>query len=207
MSNNDFLFVGGWYDDLYEMKSCSRHLTFKTALNLFLQNGKDYILETGCVRLEEDYGAGYSTYIFGDFCMHYSKRLFTVDIDQTNMNVCRLITQEFERFTSYNVCDSIKFLEEFKDWDKVGLLYLDSLDADLDGGEPIEAQMHQRQEFLAIEDKLTSGTVLLLDDNKVATFLGTLINGKTKLVKEYLANKPDEWMLVLDYQQSVWLKR
>lgn len=88
----DFVYINNWYDKEYEKKSNTifhrRHTTFKIALNLFLQRGHSTILETGCVREPNDFGSGYSTYIFGDICSRYNKQLVSIDNTEEHLNRC-----------------------------------------------------------------------------------------------------------------------
>jgi hypothetical protein len=88
--------------------------------------------------------------------------------------------------------------------DQVDLIYLDSLDYPIgtDAGNIAmqdAAQKHNLAEFIAIEDRLTEKTIVLLDDN---TLPG---GGKPKLLKDYLIAK--EWICLLDYQQSLFVKK
>src|SRR3990167_6043856 len=89
----EFLFVdNNWFREKYEAKlsaHSSRYWTFKTALNLMLQRGGTRIVETGCVRQEEDYGAGNSTLIFADFAHRYGGSLVSIDNDEGHAGICR----------------------------------------------------------------------------------------------------------------------
>ena len=56
-------------------RSDGRFPTFVKALELLTKyNGKN-IVETGCVRQEDDWGAGYSTVIFGRYCKEFGARV------------------------------------------------------------------------------------------------------------------------------------
>jgi hypothetical protein len=160
---DDFLFINNWFEQKYKVKSDGRYITFKTALNLFKQTGGENIVETGTTRMVEDYGAGYSTVLFGDFISHYGGHLWTVDINRDNMDVCRLITAPIQKFISYEISDSHQFLKTFNH--KIDLLYLDSFDYPLDGSDPKPCQEHQLIEFGLAEKNLTDQSIVLLDDN------------------------------------------
>lgn len=193
----DFLFANNWFQEKYTKKLEDRFSTFKTALNLFLQNDGQIIVETGTVRVIEDWSAGYSTYIFGDFCQKYNKHLYTVDINPANLSVSQNVTQPFKDYITYVLEDSIQFLDKFKL--PIDLLYLDSLDCDIDpDANNIIPQTHQLNELKTVYNKLPDHCIILLDD---CIFKN---GGKCKLTREFLLDKG--WTLVFDYHQSLWIR-
>lgn len=192
---NDFTPVGSWFDQKYKTCLGERFPTFKLALNLYHTFGGKHIVETGTTRMEEDWGAGSSTILFGEYVTHYTGHVWTVDISPHNIDVCRKVTGDNPQI-SYVVSDSLVFLSTF---DKpIDLLYLDSYDFPLDGSDPIPCQEHQLKEFKLVEHLMTPYSVVLLDDN------GLPGGGKTAITKPYLAEKG--WVCLLDSQQSVWAK-
>lgn len=193
MSN--FLFINNWFDLKYKAKSDGRYPTFKLALNLFIQRGGKNILETGTTRQVEDYGAGYSTVLFGDLISTYGGHVWTIDLSQDNMDVCKLVTEPYKDNISYIVSDSHAYLALHKD--PIDLLYLDSYDYPLDGTDPTPCQEHQLKEFKLAEPNLHNKTIVLLDDNNFDN------GGKTKLTKAYLLEKG--WTCLLDLQQSIFI--
>lgn len=62
---------------------------------------------------------------------------------------------------NYNISDSIKFLEEYSG--SPNLVHLDSFDLDLTN--PIPSMLHCWLEFVAIRDKMPSGSIIIIDDN------------------------------------------
>ena len=139
-----------------------------------------------------------STLLFADYVSHQKFGIvYTADILPEAMEQCKIVTAEFKDSISYIVEDSISFLKRYTG-SEIDLLYLDSLDYPL-GGDPTECQEFQLKEFKTIEDKLSPKCVVLLDDNNLPG------GGKTKLTKEYLIEKG--WTCVLDYQQSVFIRR
>lgn len=196
----DFLF---WGSDWLYLKFCRienvrgpRYVTLKAALNMFLQNDGKIIVETGTQRVIDDPG-GCSTILFGAFCERYKKRLITVDNVVKHMETSKQATQEYKDCITYVLMESVKFLSEFKG--EIDLLYLDSLDCPFPPGDATEAQIHNLNELKAAYDKLHKGSILLLDDNDFEN------GGKTRLSKNFLL-KTGEWMLILDYAQSLWVK-
>lgn len=200
---DDFLFSGNWFEKKYKDLSSGRYPTFKGALNLIHQGKMTpkeelIIVETGTTRFPDDWGAGMSTILFGDYLKHYGGRLYTVDISKDNIETCKKITKEFSNFIEYVVADSHEFLSNFHQ--KIDLLYLDSLDYPLKPEEgPVEVcQQHQLREYELAKHKLTGNwSVVLLDDNDLPE------GGKCKLTKHRLLE--DLFINVVDTQQSLWL--
>jgi len=192
-----------WEDDWLRQKygyleavKSRKYCTFKAALNLFLQNNGQIIVETGTQRLKDDVG-GCSTTLFGAFCKTYNKTLYTVDNDPKHLEISKELTQEFKDHIVYVLSDSVEFLEKFDE--PIDLLYLDSLDCPLPPADATESQLHQLREIKAAYPKLHKGSVVLLDDNDFTN------GGKTRLSKRWLF-KTREFLLILDDKQSLWLK-
>jgi hypothetical protein len=198
--DGDFLFIEhDWLRNRFshlEFVQSPKYPTFKAALNLFLQNNGQIIVETGTQRLKDDPG-GSSTTLFGAFCKKYGTKLFTVDVDPANMKVSKDCTKAFKDFISYVLMDSVKFLKEFPQ--KIDLLYLDSLDCPLPPSDATEAQTHNLNELKAAYPKLHKGSIILIDDNVFSN------GGKTRLSKQFLL-KSQEWYCILDDGQTLWVK-
>jgi hypothetical protein len=201
--NEDFLYVNGWFETKYMGNLSSRYMTMKVALNLLLQRKGKLILETGTMRQPNDWGAGCSTLVFGDFCKRYGLKLITIDISPVNMEVALQETKEFAECIFYIVSDSIKFLETYPDDEPIDLLYLDSLDCPIEGKEGdrnlVNAQQHNLKELKAALTRLHNGSIILVDDNNFPN------GGKAKETKKYLMEVG--WVCVLDYQQTLWIRR
>lgn len=198
MNIEEFVYVNSWFETKYKEGLDARYFTFKVALNLFLQLGGNNIIETGCQRMVDDWGGGCSTLIFGNFCVKYNKQLWTVDLNYKNLEVAKQATAEYKSHITYCLHDSLAFLEAF---DKpIDFLYLDSFDCSIDplvGSAP--AQQHQLAELKIALPKLSSNCIIGLDDNNFPD------GGKTKLSKQYLLN--NGWMCILDYQQTIWIRK
>jgi hypothetical protein len=226
---DEFIKAWSWFDWEYRILDVLRFTTMKASLNLFRQYNGKTIVETGTTRFPNDWGAGMSTLLFGHYCHKYGGKVTTVDIEQGAIDVCRQVTEKFASAIDYVLSDSIVFLNNYKG-PKIDLLYLDSYDYpfgvllnDFGGSEhlveaeykmlrtPFEdiwtkygdvilpCQEFQLSEFKLAEKHLSEHAVVLLDDNELPG------GGKTRLTKEYLITKP-EWKLVLDLQQSLWVK-
>lgn len=195
MIDNFGFLENDWFKKKYYDRLGYRFWSFKIALNLFLQFGEKVIVETGTIRMQNDIGGGYSTYIFGDFCKHYDKKLITVDIEPKNIEVSKQETMDFADVITYVTSDSVPYLQGYGG--KIGLLYLDSMDCPEDS-DATEAQQHNLNELKAAWDKLSSNAVVLIDDNNFAN------GGKTRLSKSFL--KDNGWKLLMDYQQTLWVR-
>lgn len=187
-----------------------RTATMRMALDLFGQRGGQVIVETGCVRQDDDWsGAGMSTVVFGDYLSTHGGHLWTVDNDQAHLETARDLTRAYRPYTSYVLADSVEFLRSFRS--EIDLLYLDSLDypygtlLDIYGGREdlerakallaelgdaevvrrhreiiIESQTHAMNEVLAASHCLDDASLVLIDD---AALPG---GGKARLAKSIL---------------------
>ncbi len=173
-----------------------RFHTQRIALNLLNQFATTpFILETGCIRLPDDWGAGMSTMVFGEYVKNHGGRITTVDNSEINMNVCRELTKEYADFITYVVSDSLAFLPTITD--KIDFLYLDSYDCPPEG-DATAAQEHNLKEFKFCERNLNDRAVIVIDD------VGFANGGKGAKTHEYLIEHG--YLLVYKHQQSVWLK-
>lgn len=116
--------------DPYKDALDQRYPTMELALRLFAGRGGKTIVETGSVRMAEDWGAGMSTVIFGEFVSKHGGHLWTVDNDSSHLATCRQLTAEYAAHITYCESDSVEFLAQ---WARRGsrpidLLYLDSWD-------------------------------------------------------------------------------
>lgn len=183
-----------------------RYHTFQLAMNWLNQLVKDpVIIETGCQRFKDDIGSGMSTTIFARYIERFGGHLISVDNNAEHVALAREVLSDFHGI-DVNVYheDSLKYLQRYEG--PCDLLYLDSYDYPLNPEgrvnnipEMNNSQQHNLTEFKLMELKLKKHTLLLLDDNQLDR------GGKTKLTKAYLSTKP-EWVLLLDFQQSLWLK-
>jgi hypothetical protein len=198
MIPSDFLDINSdWFFDKYYDKLSFRYWTQKIALGLFLQLGGDNMVETGCARQEEDWGGGYSTYVYADFAAYYGKKLWTCDIDERNLGVAEKVTEKFKDNITYVCDDSIRFLKEFNQ--EINFLYLDSVDCDPENQELTDlAQNHQFREIEEALPKLSKKCVVLLDDNNYPN------GGKTKRTKAFLQDKG--FLHIMDFQQALFIR-
>jgi hypothetical protein len=140
----------------------------------------------------------------------------SVDLYEDIINKSKIIFENYtpELKVNHSVSDSVKFLEEYDG--QPNLVHLDSWDLDLTN--PVPSMLHGWLEFVAIKDKMPSGSIILVDDNFLkGTWInwnwiedGQIINsevidinydiiGKGALVYHWCQKEETEWNLVGDH--------
>ena len=140
----------------------------------------------------------------------------SVDIFEDIVNKSKLIFEKYvpELSVNHYVSDSVKFLEEYNG--SPNLVHLDSWDLDLTN--PVPSMLHGWLEFVAIKDKMPSGSIIIVDDNFLkGTWTswnwmkdGQIIDsevidikydiiGKGALVYHWCQKEETEWDLVGDH--------
>ena len=191
----NFLELNSWFDKKYRIVLRDRYWTMRTALNLLYLKPRHNIVETGCQRLPDDWGSGNSTYIFAEFIDQYRGHLTTIDINPENIEACKKITAEFAGRIDYICANSMTILPALTA--PIDFLYLDSLDVP-EVGDASEGQRHNLNEFKEAEHLLMPDSIIFLDDNNMEN------GGKTMFTKLYLETRG--FKLILDYDQSLWIK-
>lgn len=152
------------------------------------------IVETGCIRSNEDWSAGYSTYLFAVFLYRLgSGRLITIDNNKQNLNFAMEKIKEhgWDNNQVYPMCfDSVEYFKAYLG-DEINVLFLDSLDAE----NPNHAN-YALCELKTIEEYLSEDSLIVFDDTAYAN--GRWV-GKGALTVPYLLGK-DYHILSLGYQ-------
>ncbi|MFX3635408.1 MAG: class I SAM-dependent methyltransferase [Candidatus Pristimantibacillus sp.] len=183
--------------------SKTRYYTFQMALNIIHQTkNSPVIIETGCQRMETDIGDGASTSLFCEYLLRYGGKLISIDINPVSIQNAQNWTAHYPVDKHFVTSDSVAYLSQYTG--TVDLVYLDSWDYPLDDGPELEwrqfeAQQHNLNEFMAIENRLSPNAVILMDDNLLPG------GGKPKLTKQYLKDKG--YICLLDYQHTIWVKQ
>lgn len=190
-----FFYADNWFYNNYFLKleKGQRYWTIHTALSLLLQSEGKIMVETGCARMADDWGAGMSTIIFSQFAENYKKEFHSVDIDEKNIKLCKRMVGDVDN-THLHVGDSIEFLKKFDK--KIDLLYLDSLDFDFHNPGP--SQDHCLNELQAAYSSLSRKAVVLMDDNWLPG------GGKPAKAKEWL--REQGWTCIIDHHQTLWVR-
>ena len=184
-----------------EFNFCKRQQTFKRSLDLLKERGATCLIETGVARygLNNSKSDGASTVVFGLWAKQNNAFLYAVDISPDSVAgaysaVERLgLTKEVNLITG----DSIDFLEKFED--RVDFLYLDSYDYDkYDTSIQLASQDHHLKEFKAIEGRLSSNAVVLIDDCDLPN------GGKGKKVVQYMIGKG--WVIDVQAYQILLIR-
>ena len=150
MDNSEFY---KWFDSIsskLEVRKNSFNTIFK-----YLDNMPDpiIIVETGCLRIKNNYSDGQSTLLFDKYtqCRGKSSKVYTVDIDANATKVC---SENVSENVSITTGDSVKYLnnlskEFIENNTKVALFYLDSFDCDWKS--PEQSAQHHLKELVSIK--------------------------------------------------------
>lgn len=136
---------------------CDRDHSFKILLRHFQETR---IVETGCMRQMEDWkGAGCSTLLFARLVQLVGGEFTSVDINRKNLEFSRKWTKQF---TGANIAliesSGVSYLENRME--PIDILYLDSMDTNLEGH--AEENLH---EFQAAERLLHKESLVCIDDS------------------------------------------
>ena len=203
MDNSEFY---KWFDSIsskLEVRKNSFNQIFK-----YLDNMPDpiIIVETGCLRIKNNYSDGQSTLLFDKYTQFRGKssKVYTVDIDANATKVC---SQNVSDNVSITTGDSVKYLnnlskEFIKNNTNVALFYLDSFDCDWKS--PEQSAQHHLKELVSIKKIINEQTLVVVDDSPITGYLqqskvkkdtlelikpglvpGPTISGKGGLVHEY----------------------
>ena len=193
--------------DTAHRKCPNRWPTFKAALTLASQKCLQdplMIIETGCQREAEDWGAGMSTSLFSEFLSGKFGRLIVIDNNGEHLERAKRLVPGADDVVWCRK-DSVEWLGSISNNPEVNLLYLDSFDYPIDPSKPtyaaevIASQEHCLREVRAAAKSgvLSDRTVLLIDDCMEG-------GGKPGLAKEWLI--ANGWTLVLELAQTLWVK-
>ena len=166
-------------------------------------------IETGCA------SGGYDNFgvYLAKYCKDNNGKFSTVDISEDYINKSKVLYHDVigDNNNEYVVSDSIKFLQSYNGIPN--LVHLDSYDLDLLN--PLPSMLHHWLEFESIQDKMPSGSLLLIDDN---FFKGTFVSwhilnngvhtdtkkididydviGKGSLIYHFVKEKESNWELI-----------
>jgi hypothetical protein len=128
--------MGDWgRPDWNDVPDFGRRHTLLRALRRLhtLRPGPVCIVETGTLRDASAggrVGDGWSTVAWRWYCSQVGGRVYTVDLDAGNLDVCRQVTSPYAPFIEYVHSDSLDFLRGWvaQQRGEIHLLYHDSLD-------------------------------------------------------------------------------
>lgn len=195
-----------WFDKIsskLEIRKDAFYKTFK-----YLDNLPDpiIIIETGCLRIKNNFSDGQSTLLFDKYTQSRGNnaKVFTVDIDPKATKIC---SENVSNEVSIHTGDSVNYLNNLtselleKKLD-VSLFYLDSFDCDWKA--PEQSSQHHLKELVSVKKILKKETLVVVDDSPIKGYLqqskvkkdafdliapglvpGPTISGKGGLVHEY----------------------
>jgi len=141
------------------------------------------IIETGCMRAAFGHlcfgDDGCSTYLFDEFINHYDGQVLSVDISEDN---CQHAKKMVSSKTEITTSDSIKFLWNLNIEENIDFVYLDSFDVEIN--DPTPSQLHHLKELCALINKLSKGTLIVIDDHDAFFTNGKI--GKSQYVNKFM---------------------
>jgi hypothetical protein len=129
-----------------------------------------------CIETGVSYGGNddnFGVYL-AKFTQSFNGKMSSVDIDKQRVDASQTFINEHVKgidYKSYSL-DSVEFLKNYKG--NPNLVHLDSYDLDIPN--PLPSMLHHWLEFVEIESKMPSGSILLVDDN---FFRGTTVYWNT----------------------------
>lgn len=152
-----------------------------------------------------DWSAGIFTKYFSDVLTYRNKnfRITTVDLSESSLNVCKIMTKNNENKINYVLSDSENFIKNTEP-KSIDLLYLDTGNMDEN-----TAQLHLREAKLVVEKNiLKDDGIILIDDVRNPYMLEKKITnnsyGKSKYAIPYLLE--NGYNIVVDEYQVIMKK-
>ena len=179
------------------------------------------IVETGCLRVKDNFLDGQSTLIFDKYTLSRGEKskVFTVDINPNSTKVCKQVVSNNVEVTTN---DSVRYLNNLssnflKNKTKVSMFYLDSFDIDWRYTYP--SAVHHLKELASITRLLNKETLVVVDDSpafgnltqseneskptwKILNSPAPSIGGKGFLVHEYAKHVGAK--VVFSHYQAAW---
>ena len=179
------------------------------------------IVETGCLRIKDNFLDGQSTLIFDKYTLSRGEKskVYTVDIDPNSTKVCKQVVSNNVEVTTN---DSVRYLNNLssnflKNKTKVSMFYLDSFDIDWRYTYP--SAVHHLKELASITRLLNKETLVVVDDSpafgnltqseneskptwKILDSPAPSIGGKGFLVHEYAKHVGAK--IVFSHYQAAW---
>jgi hypothetical protein len=150
-----------FYDQVFAPLLAERAGTFRQIFQTLLAKPGPYvIIETGTTRPGGDYASnGQSTTLFDVFVSLFGGRVFSIDINPSNVEYCRT---KVSVNTEVIAADSVRTLRALPEVGEASLVYLDSYDFDPNDTHP--SAMHHMHELTAIWGRTRPDTLLSIDD-------------------------------------------
>ncbi len=174
------------------------------------------VIETGASQNLSD---GCFGLLFAHLCFEKNSPMSSVDLDKriTNLSIEMYSKYLPENGVEHSTMDSVRFLKEYKG--SPTIVHLDSWDLDIYNPEP--SMLHGFLEFLAIKDKMESGSYVIVDDNFMRETIiywdvyveGKIVKtdefyvqqeilGKGTMIYHYCKREDSDWELVGDHYHA-----
>ena len=210
-----------WFNNIAS-KLNEREISFRKIFK-YLDSQPDpiIIVETGCLRVKDNFLDGQSTLLFDKYTLARGKesKVYTVDINSNSTKVCKQVVSNNVEITTD---DSVHYLNTLsanflKNKTKVSMFYLDSFDVDWRYTYP--SAVHHLKELTSITRLLHKDTLIVVDDSpafgnltqtenehsptwKILDSPAPSIGGKGFLVHEYAKHVGAE--VVFSHYQAAW---
>ena len=151
--------VYSWYKSISNMEIRIEQLDkliqeikndFKFDKIICIETGASQNMDDGCVGL-----------FFAKLCDLNDGEFYSVDNDENIIKQSKTIYKKHNLKVKHYLQDSVEFLKDTKIIPN--LIHLDSWDLDLKN--PFPSALHGWREFIAIEDKMPIGSIIIIDDN------------------------------------------
>ena len=210
-----------WFENIAP-KLDQREISFRKIFKyLDSQPTPIIIVETGCLRVKDNFLDGQSTLLFDKYTLSRGEqsKVYTVDINPNSTKVCKQVVSNNVEITTD---DSVHYLNNLTsnfliNKTKVSMFYLDSFDVDWRYTYPSAA--HHLKELTSIMRLLNNDTLIVVDDSpafgnltqtenesnptwKILNSPAPSIGGKGFLVHEYAKHVGAK--LFFSHYQTAW---
>tara|TARA_Y100001001_G_C7892371_1_gene268682 strand:+ start:113 stop:787 length:675 start_codon:yes stop_codon:yes gene_type:complete len=210
-----------WFENIAP-KLDQREISFRKIFKyLDSQPTPIIIVETGCLRVKDNFLDGQSTLLFDKYTLSRGEqsKVYTVDINPNSTKVCKQVVSNNVEITTD---DSVRYLNNLtsnflENKTKVSMFYLDSFDVDWRYTYPSAA--HHLKELTSIMRLLNNDTLIVVDDSpafgnltqtenesnptwKILNSPAPSIGGKGFLVHEYAKHVGAK--LFFSHYQTAW---
>ena len=210
-----------WFENI-SPKLDQREISFRKIFKyLDSQPTPIIIVETGCLRVKDNFLDGQSTLLFDKYTLSRGEqsKVYTVDINPNSTKVCKQVVSNNVEITTD---DSVRYLNNLtsnflENKTKVSMFYLDSFDVDWRYTYPSAA--HHLKELTSIMRLLNNDTLIVVDDSpafgnltqtenesnptwKILNSPAPSIGGKGFLVHEYAKHVGAK--LFFSHYQTAW---
>ena len=200
-----------WFEEIAP-KLGDRKVSFKKIFKyLDSQPTPIIIVETGCLRVKDNFLDGQSTLLFDKYTLFRGEKskVYTVDVNPNSTKVCKEVVSDNVEITTD---DSVRYLNKLsnnflKNKTKVSMFYLDSFDVDWRYTYPSAA--HHLKELTSITRLLNKNTLVVVDDSPAfgnLTQTEDETNPQWKILEKYIPSIGGKGFLIHEYASHVGAK-